>query len=96
VLQKLTLGFTRYALPSGIAIAGVVMIILGHASRSHVVDNNSVLTSAGVAVIIVAIIVWMLNWMYRLGASSNRDREEEERAREYFDRTGIWPGDEPQ
>lgn len=90
------LGLTRYGLPIAITIAGIVLIILGHASRSQFVDNNSLETSAGVAVIIVAIIVWMLNWMYRLGTSSNQDREDEERAREYFDRTGRWPEDEPQ
>jgi formate hydrogenlyase subunit 3/multisubunit Na+/H+ antiporter MnhD subunit len=91
----LLLGATRYGLPIAIALVGVVLIILGHASRSEVVDRNSVLSAAGVAVIIVAIIVWMLNWMYRLGSSSNQDREDEERAREYFDRTGRWPEDEP-
>jgi hypothetical protein len=49
----------------------------------------------GVALIIVAVIVWMINWLFRLGMSSNRDREDEERAREYYDRTGRWPEDEP-
>ena len=87
---------TRYGLPVAIAIFGVVLIVLGHASRSQVVDHNSVETAAGVAVIIVAIIVWMLGWMYRLGTSSTLDREDEERAREYYDRTGRWPEDEPQ
>jgi hypothetical protein len=38
--------------------------------------------------------VWMINWLYRLGVSSNEEREDEERAREYFDRTGRWPEDE--
>jgi hypothetical protein len=42
----------------------------------------------------VAVIVWMLNWMFRLSVSSTEDREQEERAREYFDRTGRWPEDE--
>ena len=91
---SVSLLLTRYGLPIAITIAGVVLIVLGHASRSHFVDNNSLETSIGVAVIIVAIIVWMLNWMYRLGTSSNLDREDEERAREYFDRTGRWPEDE--
>jgi hypothetical protein len=36
----------------------------------------------------------MLNWLFRLGVESNRDREREERAREYFDRHGRWPEDE--
>jgi hypothetical protein len=44
--------------------------------------------------LLVALIVWMLNWMYRLSLRSNEEREEEERAREHFDRTGRWPDEE--
>ena len=33
----------------------------------------------------VALIVWMINWMFRMSVESNRDREREEEAREYFD-----------
>ena len=36
----------------------------------------------------------MINWMYRLSIRSNIEREEEEQAREHFDRTGRWPEDE--
>jgi hypothetical protein len=43
----------------------------------------------------VAIIVWMVSWMFRMSVASNRDREVEEEAREYFDRHGYWPGEEP-
>lgn len=51
--------------------------------------------AAGVGLVIVAIIVWMINWLFRLSIQSNRDREQEERAREYFGRHGRWPsGDE--
>ena len=42
-------------------------------------------------VIIAALIVWLLNWMYRMSIESNRDREREEEARRYFDRHGRWP-----
>ena len=45
------------------------------------------------ALLLVALIVWMINWMYRLSVGSNKDREQEERNREYFDRTGRWPGE---
>ena len=43
------------------------------------------------ALIVAAIIVWMINWMYRMSVESNREREVEEAAREYFDRHGRWP-----
>ncbi len=56
--------------------------------------SRSLEAGAGVALLIVALIVWMLNWMFRMSVESNRDREDEERAREYFDLHGYWPDEE--
>ena len=92
---RFVLQFTRVWLPIGIAALGVALIVLGHGSYSQLANTHSLESAAGVAIIIVAVIVWMINWLYRLGLSSNDDREEEERAREHFDRTGRWPEDEP-
>ena len=47
------------------------------------------------ALLIAALIVWMVNWMFRMSVQSNRERDEEERAREYFDLHGRWPDEEP-
>jgi hypothetical protein len=79
---------TRVWLPISIAIAGVVAIVLGHA--------RTALAGAGVVLLGVGLIVWMINWLFRMSVESNRDREHEEEAREYFDRHGHWPneGDE--
>jgi hypothetical protein len=52
------------------------------------------LAAAGVCLILVALTVWLINLLYRLSVSSNRDRDREEEAREYFDRYGHWPGEE--
>ncbi|HEY8765004.1 MAG TPA: hypothetical protein VIM18_12490 [Solirubrobacteraceae bacterium] len=76
---------TRVWLPLMIALAGAVAIVLGHA--------RTPLAGAGVGLLVIALIVWMLNWMFRLSVQSNRDRESEERAREYFDDHGHWPGE---
>ncbi len=92
---RLLLAATRVWLPVGIAVAGVVLIVLGHASVSEQSNSRSLEAGAGVALLIVAIIVWMLNWMFRMSVESNREREEEERAREYFDLHGHWPDEEP-
>ena len=92
---RLLLTATRIWLPIGIAIAGVVLIVLGHASVSDQGSNHALEAGAGVALLIVAIIVWMLNWMFRMSVDSNRDREDEERAREFFDVHGYWPDEEP-
>jgi hypothetical protein len=87
---------TRIWLPLAIAVVGVVMIVLGHASVSTRGDTRSLLAGAGVVVVGIALMVWMINWLFRMSVDSNRDRDEEERAREYFDLHGHWPGEEPE
>jgi hypothetical protein len=77
------LALTRIWLPVAIAVAGVVAIIIGHGRTSA--------AGAGVVLIGVALIVWMLGWMFRMSVESNRDREREEEARRYFDEHGRWP-----
>ncbi len=77
---------TRIWLPLAIALAGVVAIVLGHA--------RTALAGAGVVLLGTGLIVWMINWMFRMSVESNREREQEEEAREYFDRHGHWPGEE--
>lgn len=37
----------------------------------------------------------LINYLFRVSVSSNRDREREEDARRYFDVHGEWPEDEP-
>jgi protein-S-isoprenylcysteine O-methyltransferase Ste14 len=88
------LSATRVWLPVSIVVAGVVLIVIGHGSYSNLTNTHSLESAAGVSLLLVALIVWMLNWMYRLSIESNKDREYEERAREYFDRTGRWPDEE--
>ncbi len=81
--SKWILTATRIWLPLAIAIAGVVAIVIGHGTTAT--------ASAGVALIIAALIVWMINWMYRMSIESNRERDREEEARDYFTRHGRWP-----
>jgi hypothetical protein len=81
------LRITRVWLPVGIAVAGLAGILIGRGSTS------SVWAAGGVSLIIVALIVWMLNLMFRMSVQSNRDREREERARDYFEEHGRWPGE---
>src|SRR5450755_2260702 len=90
------LAATRIWLPIAIAIAGVVLLVIGHGRYSALADTRSLESAAGVSLLIVAIIVWMMNWMYRLSLSSNEEREQEEEARRYYERTGRWPDEEPQ
>jgi ABC-type transport system involved in cytochrome bd biosynthesis fused ATPase/permease subunit len=77
------LALTRVWLPAAIAVAGVVAIVIG---RGH-----TALAGAGVVLLGTALIVWMVNWLFRMSVESNRDREREEEARLYFDEHGRWP-----
>ena len=92
--SRFWLSATRVWLPLAIVVAGLVLIVIGHGSYSTLANTRSLESAAGVSLLLVALIVWMLNWMYRLSVRSNEDREDEERAREYFDRTGRWPDEE--
>jgi ABC-type transport system involved in cytochrome bd biosynthesis fused ATPase/permease subunit len=83
---QLLLTLTRVWLPIGIAVGGVVAIVVGGGVDSGV-------SATGVGLLIVALIVWLLNVMFRLSVSSNRDREREEQARNYYSQHGRWPDD---
>jgi hypothetical protein len=80
------LSATRLWLPLAIAVVGIIGIVVGHGTAPA--------AGAGVGLIIVGIIVWMVNWMFRMSVESNREREVEEEAREYFDRHGRWPDED--
>jgi xanthosine utilization system XapX-like protein len=70
----------RVALPAAIAVAGIVLIVVG----------DDTLQAMGVLLIGVALLVVLANVFVRLSLQSEREREEEERNRE----RGVWP-DEP-
>jgi drug/metabolite transporter (DMT)-like permease len=95
-LSRALLTVTRIWLPLAIAVAGVVMIVLGH-GRTRGTGATSLgnsIAAGGVALLITALIVWMINWLFRMSVTSNRDREREEAARRYFSEHGRWPDDE--
>jgi tellurite resistance protein TehA-like permease len=77
---------TRIWVPIGIALVGLAAVLIGG-------GQDDITAGAGVSLILVGLGVWMLNWMYRMSVSSNREREREEEARRYFDEHGRWPGE---
>ena len=77
------LAFTRIWLPVGLALTGLVLAVIGR--------GKTALAAVGVCLILIALCVWLINWMFRLSVQSNRERDREEEARDYFDKHGRWP-----
>jgi hypothetical protein len=73
----------RIGLPLVICVTGLVLAIAG---------GDDTVVGAGVVLVGVGLLVALLNTLMRLGLQSERDRDREQRAREYFDRHGRWPG----
>jgi hypothetical protein len=98
--------FVRWGLPALFVILGIVLIVLAHGHLTGVQDNaaesnvfttgtftdrDSMLSTLGVASIVVALMLLLLSWMLRLNADEAGDRAKEDDAREHLRRTGHWP-----
>ena len=97
--------FVRWGVPLLFTIFVIVLIVLAHGHLNGVQDNaaesnvftstfinhDSMLSTVGVASIVVALMFLLLNWMLRLNADESGERAEEDRAREHLRRTGHWP-----
>jgi hypothetical protein len=82
---RLETKLVRYVLPGVIALAGVVAVIVG----------GAVGPALGVALWGAALLVWWASVSARLSLSSEDERAEEERARDYFSEHGHWPDERP-
>ena len=74
--------FVRIGLPVGICLLGLVLIAVEP-------DRNGL--EGGLLVVSAGLSVWLLNWLYRVGVAGERERDDEDEAREFFDRHGVWP-----
>lgn len=75
----------RYGIGGAMILAGVV-VLMAVGGDLGMYGLASAL-GAGLSVL-------LLNLLYRIGVSGDRDREREEDARRYFDKHGLWPDDE--
>ena len=71
----------RYVLPALIIIAGAIALAFGTVDSFY----------GGVSLIGAGLSVALFNWVYRVGARGDADRDAEDQARRYFDRFGRWP-----
>ena len=74
--------FVRYALPILICLGGIVAIVIE--PNRNGLEGGILILSAGLSVL-------LLNWLYRVGVAGERERDEEDEARAFFDRHGVWP-----
>jgi hypothetical protein len=75
----------RYGIGGVMVVAGIVMLIIDPSGLG--VDGFAMAAGGGLSVLLI-------NFLYRLGVSGDREREDEERARVYFDEHGEWPAEE--
>lgn len=71
----------RYVLPVVVSLGGLTIMAMG--SETDLMGGASIL-SAGLA-------IYFVNWLFRIGATGDLEREREAAAREYYDRHGRWP-----
>ncbi|MEA2156798.1 MAG: hypothetical protein QOE11_2938 [Solirubrobacteraceae bacterium] len=72
----------RYVLPAIVALAGIVVLALDPSLIG--LEGFVLFIGAGASIL-------LLNVLYRVGVSGDRERDEEEAAREYLDEHGRWP-----
>src|SRR5579875_4001701 len=75
----------RYGLGGLMVLGGIVMIALNPGGFG--VDGFAMAVGGGLSVLLI-------NFLFRLGASGDRERALEEEARRYFDEHGVWPDEE--
>jgi hypothetical protein len=76
----------RYGIGVIMVLGGIVMIAINPGGFG--VDGFAMAVGGGLSVLLI-------NFLFRLGVSGDREREQEEAARRYFDEHGVWPEEEP-
>lgn len=78
--------FVRYGIGGIMVLGGIIVLIINPGGFGT--EGFSMAVGGGLSVI-------MINWLFRLGVSGDREREQEEEARAFFDRHGRWPDEDP-
>jgi hypothetical protein len=75
----------RYGIGAVMVAGGIVLIVINPGGLG--VDGFAMAVGGGLSVLLI-------NFLFRLGASGDRERQQEEDARTYFDEHGVWPDEE--
>ena len=76
------LNTVRYIVPAVLVVIGFVILFTTDESLRW--EGWAMCVGAGLAIL-------LLNVLYRYGASGDRERTQEDEAREYFSKHGRWP-----
>ena len=80
------LPLVRFWLPLVVTLAGVAVMAIGR--DADALEGGAGIVGAGLS-------IWLLNFLYRVGAHDDVDRDEEDAARDFYDRHGHWPDEPP-
>jgi hypothetical protein len=80
------LSAVRYRLPALLVLAGFAVLLVDQGTARF--DGFAMLVGAGLSIA-------LLNVLFRVGATGDREREDEERARDFFSEHGHWPDEAP-
>lgn len=80
----LSLRVIRYVLPAVVTVVGIALMAFGGGEDG---------LEGGAAVVGAGLSIWLMNFLWRVGVSGDRDRDDEQAARAYFDEHGHWPDD---
>jgi hypothetical protein len=79
--------FLRYWLPGIICLVGIVY------GMSRNLDETGL--EGAVLGVAAGSSLWLITMLMRVGIVGDKDRDEEDRARAFFDEHGRWPDDPP-
>lgn len=82
-VERLVLYSLRYVLPAVLCLVGMI-VLAARGADSTSIEVAAMFIGAGLSVL-------MLNVIFRVGALGDRDRDEEDAARRFFDEHGHWP-----
>ena len=79
--------FIRIWLPVIICLGGVAAILIE--PNINGLEGAAMIIGAGLS-------VWLFNWLFRVGVAGDLERDDEDAARAFFDRHGVWPDEVPE
>jgi hypothetical protein len=82
-----SMAWVRIGLPVAIIVAGIIAAAASGFSEDGLLGGASIV-GAGLA-------VWLLNFFFRVGVAGDRERDAEDRARQFYDEHGYWPDEQP-